>query len=273
MWQEEDTGPQKLRRLIEAGNYAEAEETVQYQQLCRQADLSGALEALAKDAANQWSFLQRAKAQSRVQEQSKALSAERAHLKRLLEAQNVRYKRSGAALVRFSEKGKEKLDSTPLNIPWEVLVLRDQEARFALQGNFAAAAESRRDAARAEHKHACASFAERYKILDRHVSRYSASLVAKESSAQEKDEFDMTTLQRKHAAGQQQVAMQVQHLEDGMLAAQRRTQQKIIMEQRTGGVSRATTSAAHRGAALEKRVYGDAYTVPSLCECYGPLLE
>ena len=66
---------------------------------------------------------------------------------------------------------------------------------------------------------------------------------------------------------------QVHHVEDGMLAAQRRTQQLILKMRRTGDVSRAASVAAHRGAALERRVYGDAYRVPSLCEYYGPLLD
>ncbi|KAL7702393.1 hypothetical protein NQL31_004545 [Lotmaria passim] len=273
MWQDDGTARQQVRRLTTIGEYAEAERTVQRHQLRRQAELDGALESLAQDAARQWSALQRAKAEARLQEQSRALTVEQSHFQRLLDEQSARCQRSEAVLARYSAAEKKKLNSTPLNVPLDALILRDEETRFILQGRFAAAAKSRRDAARAEHDHVRASFLERNEILDRRVSRQAASLLAKEFAAAEKDQLSVTALQRKHAEEEQRAMTQVHHVEDGMLAAQRRTQQLILKMRRTGDVSRAASVAAHRGAALERRVYGDAYRVPSLCEYYGPLLD
>jgi hypothetical protein len=179
MWRNEGTVRRQVRRLTTAGNYAAAVETVQQHQLQREAELAGALESLAKDAAGQWNSLQRTKAQSLMLEESRALSAEQTHLRRLEEAHSVRQRRSVAALTRFSTVMKDKLNAAPLNTPADALALRDQETRFTLQGSFAAAAQSRRDAARAEHDHICASFVERGTVLDRRVSRQATALSVK----------------------------------------------------------------------------------------------
>ncbi|KPA85850.1 hypothetical protein ABB37_00179 [Leptomonas pyrrhocoris] len=231
-----------MQRLTTAGPYVTADRTVKHHQLRCEAELSGTLESLAKDAASQWSSLQRAKAQSHLQEQSKAFSTEQQHFERLLEAQRVRCQRSEAALARFSAKEAEKL-----NAP--------SGARVTPQGSLTAATRSRSE------------------NVDRRVRREADCLLTQEAAALEKDQFGITVLQCELAAEQQRATTQVRLLESGMVAAQRRTQQQILKMRRTGDVSRATADVAHRGAALEARVYGDAYRVPSLCEYYGPLLE
>ncbi|KAG5492434.1 hypothetical protein JKF63_01012 [Porcisia hertigi] len=263
----------RMRKLVAAGEYQLAEELVQADRARREAALSEAAMQLEREGAHQWNILQVAGNQCLLQQQVATLQKERARWERLLSTQAERSRASEEELVRFATSEAAKLNSMPMAVPREVLVLQQQEKQLRLEGSFAAAAQRRGEAAHLREELLDASLSFRRSLLDRRIARQAITLLTRDTVALEKDNDSLAALQVKHAREHQHTTAQLSHIKDGMLTAQKRAHRHIQGSGTCGSFSHATFAKTQRGTALEKRVHGDAYRLPSLCKVYGPLME
>ncbi|GET92525.1 hypothetical protein, conserved [Leishmania tarentolae] len=263
----------RVRKLAEMGEYELAEELLQSDLAQREMAFSAAAMQLERDAAYQWNALQRAEGECLSKQRRAALEEERIHFERLFRAQAERCRADEEELARFAASETAKLQRKPIAVPREVLALQQQETELRWEGSFSEAAKRRGDAARLERELLGACMSSRGSSLDRRIARQAATLLTREATALEKDDASVAELQAKHLIHRQCTMAQLRHVKDGMLAAQRRTHRHLHETGSRDSVLSATDAKAHRGTVLERRVYGDTYRLPSLCELYGSLLE
>ncbi|CBZ30567.1 conserved hypothetical protein [Leishmania mexicana MHOM/GT/2001/U1103] len=268
-----ESAPRRVRRLAGMGKYELAEELLQSDCAQREMAFSAAAMELERDGAHQWNALQRAEGQCLLQQRRAASQEKRAHFECLLRAQAERRRADEEELSRFAASETVKLQSMPIAVPREVLVLQQQETELRWEGSFSEAAKRRRDAARLERELLGAYLSSRGSLLEHRITRQAAALLKRENIALEKDDVSAVALQAKHAGHRRCTVAQLRHVEDGMLAAQRRTHRHLQETRARDGMLSSTHTKTQRGTALEKRVYGDAYRLPSLCELYGSLME
>nr|CAJ2480296.1 unnamed protein product [Leishmania braziliensis] len=268
-----ESARRRVRRLATMGKYELADTLAQSDCAQREMALSAAAMRLEREGAQQWNALQRAKAQCLLQQQRAALQEERAHFERLICAQSERCRSREEELDRFAAAETAKLNTKPVTVPREVLLLQQQETQLRWEGSFAAAAQCRREANRLERELFGAYLSSQGSLLDHRIARRAAALLTRENIAVEKDNASVFALRAKHEWDHRRTAAQLRHVEDGMLAVQRRAHRRLQETHACDGVLSATHAKTQRGTVLEKRVYGDAYRLPSLCELYGPLLE
>ncbi|CAC9542474.1 conserved hypothetical protein [Leishmania infantum JPCM5] len=269
----EESARRRVRRLAGMGKYELAEELLQSDCVQSETALSAAAMQLERDGAHQWNALQRAEGQYLLQQRRAASQEKRVHLERLLRSQAERRRADEEELARFAASETVKLQTMPIAVPREVLVLQQQETELRWEGSFSEAAKRRRDAARLERELLGAYLLSRGSLLEHRITRQAAALLKRETIALEKDDASMAALQAKHAGHRRCAVAQLRHIEDGMLAAQSRTHRYLQETRARNGMLSATHTRTQRGTALERRVYGDAYRLPSLCELYGSLME
>ncbi|KAG5466602.1 hypothetical protein LSCM1_00767 [Leishmania martiniquensis] len=270
---EEGTVRRRVRRLATMGEYELADGLVQSDREQREMTLSTAFKELERDGAQQWNSLRRAEAQCLLQQQRAALQEERAHSERILCSQVEQCRADEEELTRFVTSETVKLSTMPIAVPREVLVLQQQETQLRWEGSFGAAAQRRDDAARLERELLDASLSSRSSLLGQRITRQATALLTREAIVREKNDASVAALHEKHSRHRRRTAAQLRHVEDGMLAAQRRVYRRMQETCARDGASSATRIKTQRGAALERRVYGDEYRLPSLCELYGSLME
>ncbi|KAG5466051.1 hypothetical protein LSCM4_01188 [Leishmania orientalis] len=269
----EESFRRRVRRLAAMGDYELADELVQSNRAQREMALSAAAMELERDGAHQWNSLQAAEARCLLQQQRTALQEERAHFERILRAQAEQYRTDEEELARFVTSETARLSTMPIAVPREVLALQQQEKQLRWEGSFAVAAQRRRDATRLERELLGACLSSRSSLLDHRINRQAAALLTREAIVRDKNDASVAALHEKHSRNRRRTVAQLRHVEDGMLAAQRRVYRHMRETCARCGVSSATHVKTQRGTALEKRVYGDDYRLPSLCALYGSLME
>lgn len=269
----EESARHRVRKLAGMGKYELAEALLQSDCAQSEVALSAAATQLERDGAHQWNALQRAEGQCLLQQRRAASQEKRVHFERLLRSQAERRRADEEELARFAASETVKLQTMRIAVPREVLVLKQQETELRWESRFSEAAKRRRDAARLERKLLGAYLSSRGSLLEHRITRQAAALLKRETIALEKDDASVAALQAKHTGHRWCTVAQLRHIKDGMLAAQRRAHRHLQETHARDGMLSATHTRAQRGTALEKRVYGDAYRLPSLCELYGSLMK
>lgn len=260
------------RTLAAMGEYEAAQQMLDASRQSRKASLKADNTFLEEAFSAQWSAFQRAKTQvtEDLRREADQREATKTHELRDFRLRHVKGARDD--LARYKALEKDRTSRRVLPVPQSILMAQQEEAKFALDGRYMEAERMRQLATHLNALETHRVIEWRKGLVESRVAKRAALLRRRDTVAFERRAVEMEL--DRIGVGQQalNVEHRLQHMEGDMLAAQNRQKRLLAHVRHRPDESYSDDAKVRRGALLERRVYGSAYRLPSLCAEYGPYL-
>lgn len=267
------TTRRQLRTIASKGRYEDAALAVQQNSELRQSAFLSRQCLLAEEQAGQWNAFRQAK-QRYAERECAAAVEQQQRLEELLEQ---KYQDDLVAhseeLEAFATREEKVIKRRPVTLSHQTVNLLREERALTLQQRFHDAAQTRDLAARQEAAEICAAQEHKQHLLRTKVATREEMYKKKELAAVKQLQARLLVHELQIMRRLDCTDAKLDRMEAGMGAAHAKERRTLLQLGCIPTESRAQTSRARRGTLLKERVQGDSYTIPSLCDRYGCLLD